>query len=197
MEKNINNTEDWLEEYRRNLPLWERVLDKIPVIRRLRWIHYYYRNFKLVVKSWWQRTTRGYSDMECWNLDSSIAKWILPRLKHLRNKFNSCPPNLEINNIDLEVNKDKSFFTSEQWKDRLDKMIYAFEFVLIEDDIQEKCFPKDFEWGLNFGPADEKGGKELIFKDKRKPDYTYFGECLEKHQEGMKLFGLYFRHLWD
>lgn len=189
--------EDWLEEYKKERPLWERVLDKIPVIRRLRWIHFYYRDFKFAVGSWWQRRTKGYADVECWNLASTTSEWILPRLKYLRNNLNSCPPNLEIDDPNLKVDDANSFLTGEQWEDRLDKMIYAFEFVLKEDEITEKCFPEDFKWGFSLGPADEKGTKELLFKDKRKPDYTYFNECLKKHEEGMKFFALYFRHLWD
>lgn len=182
--------ENWLEEYKKELPLWERVLDKIPVIRRLRWIDYYYRDIKLAVKSWWQRRTKGYANSECWNLANSTSEWILPRLKYLRDNFCSVPPNLEVSDTD-------KYLTSEEWKDRLDKMIYAFEFILKEDEITEKCFPEDFVWGFDLGPADKRNTRELIFKDKRKPDYTYFNECLKKHEEGMKLFVLYFRSLWD
>lgn len=181
---------NWLEEYKKELPLWERVLDKIPVIRRLRWIDYYYCDFKFAVKSWWQRRTKGYANSECWNLANSTSEWILPRLKYLRDNFCSVPPNLEVSDTD-------KYLTSEEWKDRLDKMIYAFEFILKEDEITEKCFPEDFVWGFDLGPADKRNTRELIFKDKRKPDYTYFNECLKKHEEGMKLFVLYFRNLWD
>lgn len=182
--------ENWFEEYKKELPLWERVLDKIPVIRHFRFINYYYLDWKFAIKNWWQRRTKGYADFECWNLATTTSKWIIPRLKYLRDNFNSVPPNLESNN-------NNEYLTSEEWKDKLDKMIYAFEFVLNEDDVIEKCFPKNYKWGFDLGPADEKGIRELIFKDKRKPDYTYHKQCMEKYEEGIKLFSLYFKNLWD
>ncbi len=38
------------------------------------------RHFK-----WWcQRRSRGFDDRELWNLDNSLATWLLPRLKAFR-----------------------------------------------------------------------------------------------------------------
>lgn len=201
----MNNTDDWLTEYKKSLPLWERMLDKIPVIRRLRWIDRYCHDVKLMVKSWWQRRTKGFAHEETWSLGYTTAKWILPRLKYFRNNLHSVPPNLEkgydtkehsmeLNSVDSE---ERFSLTLDEWKDKLDKMIYAFEFILTEDDIVEKCYPADFNWGFKFGPEDEMKACELIFFDTRKPDYTYYEECQARHVEGMKLFTLYYRHLWD
>jgi hypothetical protein len=36
------------------------------------------------VRATWQRWTRGYAYVEAWNLNDYIAKYSLPRLKHLR-----------------------------------------------------------------------------------------------------------------
>ena len=38
------------------------------------------------IKQKWQKLTRGYSDEELWNLDSTICEWLLPRLKSFKEK---------------------------------------------------------------------------------------------------------------
>ena len=60
-----------------------------------------------------QRLIRGYDDSEIWNLDSTIALFILPRLKLFRNSLHGYPNNL----------------TFEQWEEVLDKMIIAFSLI--------------------------------------------------------------------
>jgi len=44
---------------------------------------------------------------------------------------------------------------------------------------------------------DKEGIKELVWNDDRKPDYIYFNECEAKYKDGIFLFQLYFKHLWD
>jgi hypothetical protein len=36
------------------------------------------------LKFWWQRRTRGFGDDELWNLDSTIARFVLPRFRAFR-----------------------------------------------------------------------------------------------------------------
>lgn len=157
-----------------------------------------YHNAKLALKSWWQRRTKGYANVECWNLAYSQATWILPRLRYFRDNLHGTPFNQE-KQFDKDTSPDVQTLTLEEWKDRLDKMIYAFEFILIEDDILEKCYPADYDWGWKLAPEEEnnKGSRRLIFNDDRKPDYTYFNECQKRHEEGLRLFALYYRNLWD
>ena len=59
-----------------------------------------------------QRIERGFDDTELWNLDSTILKFTLPRLKEFREQTICYPADL--NSI-------------EEWKDCLDKMINAIE----------------------------------------------------------------------
>lgn len=51
---------------------------------------------------------------ETWNLDITISKWIVPRLKQLRDTTHSYP------------GRDEAA-TPEQWEEILNKMILAFE----------------------------------------------------------------------
>ena len=48
-----------------------------------------YLNVKWGLKNKFQRLIRGYSDSDCWNLPQAIARFILPRIKHLRKNYNS------------------------------------------------------------------------------------------------------------
>lgn len=64
------------------------------------------------IKMWWQRKTRGYSDLEIWNLDYTVSKWIVPRLKAFQEGTIGCPPEIEF----------------DEWKNELDEMIFGFEF---------------------------------------------------------------------
>ena len=46
-------------------------------------------NTKWKVRNAFQKLTRGFSDSDCWNLPQAIAKFILPRIKHLRKNYHS------------------------------------------------------------------------------------------------------------
>lgn len=60
-----------------------------------------------------QRKERGFDDTELWNLDETMAAFMLPRLKRFKKITHSYPPDL----------------TPEQWDKKLDKMIEAFELI--------------------------------------------------------------------
>jgi hypothetical protein len=169
----------------------------------------WYEDTRLYVRSWYQRRTKGYADAETWNLSFTMAEWVLPRLKHLRNNLHGVPANLEkgydsighcVSPEDVEKQKpeDRYDLTIEEWESKLDKMIYAFEFVVNEDEILNKCYPEDYKWGFTTKECEDTDlAVEVVWNDKREPDYTYYKECAAKHEEGMKLFALYYRHLWD
>ena len=55
-------------------------------------VNYYshtYLNVKWDLKNKLQKLIRGYSDSDCWNLPQAIAKFMLPRIKHLRQNYHS------------------------------------------------------------------------------------------------------------
>lgn len=74
------------------------------------------------VRMWWQRKTRGYSDIEVWNLDNTICEWILPRLRVLRKDTIGYP------NVPGECE------SLEDWKLMIDEMIFGFEWAQKEGD---------------------------------------------------------------
>ena len=46
---------------------------------------------KIAIKYWYQRRNRGWDDSETWGLDTTLAFWIVPRLKRLKEVTNGKP----------------------------------------------------------------------------------------------------------
>ena len=100
---------------------------------------HYIKDTPYRIKWWWQRRIRGWDDRDCWSLDVTIAKFIVPRLKHLRDNKMGYPCDLssEIEwNLILdqmieafELAQEDSYFCPEnyqQQQDKLDKGLQLF-----------------------------------------------------------------------
>jgi len=74
----------------------------------------------------YQRLEDGFSDDDLWNLDSTIAKFVLPRLKRFR---------------EIEAGHPGCFEDPKDWYVILDKMIFAMEKIATD----EHCFPPKHE----------------------------------------------------
>lgn len=79
-----------------------------------------FRLLRRRIRFFLQRRARGWDDSETWNLDTTIAEFVLPRLKRFKEVTNGYPGTDE-------------FPTPESWDVALDKMIRAFEIVLAGD----------------------------------------------------------------
>lgn len=66
------------------------------------------------IKWWWQRRVRGWDDRDIWSLDITIAKFVLPRLKYLREHHCGYPCDLQ------EI----------EWDMILDEVIESFELII-------------------------------------------------------------------
>jgi hypothetical protein len=88
-------------------------MKKIEIVKNMKNIKYW---FKQII----QKITKGYSDNEICILNHHLCKFILPRLKAFRNTY-TYPP---------------CFMTCEEWKEKIDKMIVAFE-LIIDDNMPE------------------------------------------------------------
>lgn len=136
-----------------------------------------------------QRVERGFDSTELWNLYHTFALFILPRLVEFRKVTNSYPHDFE---------------TLEGWTKIIDKMIYAFDHIANEEKYQDEY---EKEIGLTWDGAYEL--KKLpnteyheIVQGK-KYDEEKVNKLLEwqkaegeKIDEGLALFGKYFRALW-
>ncbi len=73
-----------------------------------------------------QRKKRGFDDRELWNLDHTIAKFTLPRLKRFKEVCGGYPADL----------------TPEQWPKILDDMIYAMQTIADEWEVESATLSK-------------------------------------------------------
>jgi hypothetical protein len=118
-------------------------MDLLRKLKRAKWKRF----FRLK----WQKITRGWDDSETWCLRAPFARFILPRLKRFKQLKAGHPYDI----------------TAEEWDIILDKMIFAFESVIKEED--SKDYNEPIEQSI---------------------------ERWAKIQEGFDLFGKWYLQLW-
>lgn len=77
----------------------------------------FFKFFPRSAKHFLQKCTRGFSDKDTWNIDVTVAKFVLPRLKRFKELTNGHPHEI----------------TWEEWIEILDKIIYSFEMASDDD----------------------------------------------------------------
>lgn len=156
---------------------------------------------------------------DTWSLDHTLALVILPALIQLKHSKQGVPGEFT-NRIGGDFDRNLVFdFIKEdddkvfdqlcdQWDEILDKMIWSFLQLSIEDDYDNQYHHGKMKIGWEKLPDDlypnsSIGNKEplyqMIDKNPGQHWYDYVGQ--EEHdrriQEGLDLFGKYFRNLWD
>ena len=127
-------------------------------------------------KKWLKKHDKYVPYSDLWNLDITIAKFVLPRLKKFKKENIGYPGRKEMD-------------TPEKWDEVLDKMILAFEYVISWDD-----------WWLddpkyNYIRAESKYDDEYVTKIRN----SYLAEDKRRQVaigEGLELFAKWFRDLW-
>ncbi len=132
-----------------------------------------YFNVKWGLKNKLQRLIRGYSDSDCWNLPQSTAKFMLPRIKHLRQNYHSLANRHHLiidDKIVPYVGKEDDFvfnttlgchidkttgleisLDQKEYEYILDEIIFALQTIVDEDDINVsleevyEVYPKGFD----------------------------------------------------
>ncbi len=124
-------------------------------------------------------------DYDIWSMDYTLALIILPMLKQLKNTKHGSPGDIPFFSqvsdgtaqycFDFYADGDMDAWKAghEKWNSILDKMIWSFEQIL------------DTEAEFKF------------FEDRKKPDLEGRLDYYDKVQEGLTLFGQYYRALWD
>lgn len=120
----------------------------------------------LYIKWKFQRLFRGYSDCDLWGLPEHFSKFLLKRLKAFRKMEKHGVPGCLVQS---EKNGDIDE-AAEKWNTIIDKMIYAFDYVLYND--TRFCRAENY--------------------DTKKEEEKY-----SKYEEGINLFAKYFHNLWD
>ena len=158
---------------------------------------------------------------DTWNMDRTLALIVLPMLKQFKEKkhgspfvdLEDVPEHLRTTNTeeydeqstfdfyrDHEV-KEGDCDIHARWEWVMDEMIFAFEHHL-DDSWQEKYRSGVIDWNSVPCKWDENGNATL-YKMENGPNHTY--ECdyeaIENIQKridnGFRLFGKYYRGLWD
>lgn len=143
----------------------------------------YYRLYRLIgdtkykLKCLKQKFQYGFPLYESWNLNTYVAKYTLPRLKHFRNNLSGHP-------LDL---------TQYGWEEVLDKMIWSFENF---DKDPRPVYPENYDHRM-LKKTYASGNCVFTSMDDRRVNYDNVYEHKRKVQEGLDLFGKYFVNLWD
>lgn len=156
---------------------------------------------------------------DTWGLDHTLSLIILPALIQLKNTKHGVPSEF-VNDMSDSWNGQSCFdFIKEdsdtvfdagcaKWEEILDKMIWSFQQISIDDDYDSKYHHGKMDIGWEKIPNDLQstvaaGSKEplyqMIDKNPNEHWYDHIGHNLhnERIQEGVDLFAKYFRDLWD
>jgi len=154
---------------------------------------------------------------DTWNLDHTLALIIYPALIQLKNTKHGVPHDFaevggekytEQQSFDFyeESNDDCFILGVKRWEETLDKMIWAFE-QLVKNDYDELYHhgKPEFDWvktDRTFpNPITGKDEETFQMVDKNPDRHWYDAEGHKLHderiQEGLELFGKYYRNLWD
>jgi len=159
-------------------------------------------------------------DIDCydsWNLDHTLALIIYPALVQLRQTKHGVPGEFaEVGGEDYTSQDSFDFYKEshdlaysegvKRWEEVLDKMIWAF-YQIAYDDYGDRYHhgTSDYDWVKSdktfpnpiTGKVEET--YQMVDKDPEAHWYDIEGHQLheERIQEGLELFGKYYRALWD
>jgi hypothetical protein len=122
------------------------------------------------IKYAYQRIKRGYSDEDCWSIDSHLAEIIPPMIRKLKTGF-GCPADV----WDGEAKNNECH----KWYDIIEEIAQGFEAY------QELKNYKSYKW------VKEGSGYTHKFDEEKNKLLT------EKYDKGMALFVKHFMDLWD
>lgn len=178
---------------------------------------------KVNIKNWPKKSHRRkmkiqIEKFDTWSLDHTLAKIIYPALLQLKAEKHGVPSEL-VDDAGGEDWKDQYSFdfykeshneafeiACKRWDKILDKMIWAFQQLAVDDYDRKYHHGKAvYDWlktdKLYPNPVTGKPEPTYEMVDKN-PDehwYDHVGHKLheERIQEGLELFGKYYRNLWD
>lgn len=118
---------------------------------------------------------------DTWSMDYTLGLIVLPMLKQLKAGRHGHPAEL----------------TEKQWNKITDQMIWSFEQVVaFYEDSQFWLVKPELDWDSP-READENGLVAFKWKTKGKLDKRGYTNHHKRINEGLELFGKYYRNLWD
>lgn len=154
---------------------------------------------------------------DTWSFDHTLAHIIYPALLQLRETKMGIPSDfamaggedyLQQQSFDFYAETNQECFEKrcEEWNEVLDKMIWAFH-QLILDDYSSQYYHgnPEYDWVETDkqypNPITGKLENTYQMVDKNPDEHWFDSEGLQIHeeriQEGLELFGKYYRSLWD
>ena len=138
---------------------------------------------------------------DTWNMDNTLALIILPMLKQLKSTKHGSPL---VDDEDVPEHMrhggDDDNWVHYKWEWVLNEMIWAFEQEL--DDEWEDQFvhgEPDVEWIIVSGKEEDDSAKYEM--KQKNPNYWVDREGIKEYNDrinnGFRLFGKYYRGLWD
>lgn len=142
-------------------------------------------------KKWLKQHNKYVNPKECWDLNYTIAEFILPRLRKFKEDTVGYPGYGDVD-------------TFEKWQNVLGKMELAFEYMITNDNWWFKDPRYDYTEGLHMKCISSKDsvlGKITIEEE------DWVAKIRENHQkeeyrrkqvmeEGLQLFAKYYKNLW-
>lgn len=146
-------------------------------------------------------------NFDTWNLDHTMAMIIYPALLQLKEIKHGLPSEFaEVGGEDYNSQQCFDFYsetTSEcfalgvkRWDDVMDKMIWSFQQLCL-DNYDDKYHHGEIK--LSWSDEDAQGLSTMIDENPADHWYDVVGHILhqDRIQEGLDLFGRYYRNLWD
>lgn len=118
---------------------------------------------------------------DTWNMDNTLAKIILPMLKQLKATKHGYPSGL----------------TEKKWDYILDEMIWAFEQLNADDANDDQFWLEYGELDWTKQEPDENGLSLVKWTKPSVIDWDGLKAHHKRINNGTKLFGKYYRNLWD
>ncbi len=179
---------------------WEKIT--LPFYRTYHKIESLYYSIKYLL----QKLFRGYSDIELWSIDATLAPVILKYLKLFKNMNRQGYPccMMDLIKIKDEHNpteaEDK--LCREKWNEIIDDMIFSFEYAVGNYSSAEKyhdlIYPNNKEVVIKFVPSeDDPKMNRMVCEPKLEYRRDIYEKLEVKYDKGMMLFSRYFSSLWD
>lgn len=153
---------------------------------------------------------------DTYSLDNTLAILILPALLQLKNTKMGVPAEFSDAGGDWEAQDSFDFYKEshneafdlriKEWDLVLDKMIWSFQQIALEDyETRYHHGKAEYDWVKTdekyTNPLNGKTEDTFQMVDKNPEEHWTDYEGMRKHeeriQEGLELFGKYYRNLWD
>lgn len=136
---------------------------------------------------------------DTWSMDHTLAHIILPMFKQLK-ATKQGSGYVDDEDLPPEMRHDGEEWVHYKWDWALNEMIFAFENI-VDSSWEDKFYhgEPEYEWNLISG---EEGSDNAIYESKQiNPDFWIDVEGIKAYNKridnGTRLFGKYFRSLWD